>query len=188
MSIPAIYLIANPAYMRQITDLNQQVDDQRIVPAMVLAQDKHIQAYLGTKLYNKVLDYVSTGIAPDDYVTLIDTHVRRCTCWWTMVELLPMLNTRIDAMGIIQGENTVEPIEITKKVERARQNAHFYTERMISFLQYNSEKYPEYNSSVDDQMRAEPHVYYQSGLTISGRRYLYDTPLRYVAFPISHGQ
>ncbi|OUW18609.1 MAG: hypothetical protein CBD18_02415 [Opitutales bacterium TMED158] len=185
MSIPVIYLIATPAYLRSITDLDNNVEDKRVIPFMALAQDKHIQPYLGTNLYEKVLADVQAGSTTDDYVTLIDTYVRRAVCWWTMVELLPELSTRIDNVGVVTYQDAAEEGIVNAKVERARQNAHFYTERMVSYLQHNTEKYAEYNTNTEDQMRAEPNVYYQSGLSISGSHYLKDTPLRYVAFPLS---
>jgi hypothetical protein len=185
MSIPVIYLIATPAYLRSITDLDNNVEDKRILPFMVLAQDKHLQPYLGTNLYNKVLADVQAGSTSADYVTLIDTYVRRTVCWWTMVELLPELATRIDNVGVLTYPDAAEDATISAKIERARQNAHFYTERLVSYLQYNQEKYPEYNRNTEDQMRAEPNVYYQSGLSISGAHYMKDTPLRYSAFPLS---
>ena len=53
MALTAEVLFVNPDYMKRITQLNGGVEDAVMVPAIILAQDKHIQQYLGTDLLNK---------------------------------------------------------------------------------------------------------------------------------------
>lgn len=188
--IPKIQLLASPAYVRKITDIGRGVDEEKLVPAMILAQDKHIQLYLGTKLYERVkTDAENMGDAEADYVLLIDTYVRRAVVWWTVVELLPELYTQVDNAGVVHRSadrsETTEATQFNLKLERARQNAHFYTERLITYLQNNNERYNEYTSNLDEDIRPEPRVYYQSGMSISGQRDLRDSTLSDVIFPLS---
>lgn len=190
MSIPSIQLLASPAYLRKITDIGTGVDEAQIVPAMILAQDKHLQSYLGTRLYNKVLaDAADMTAAGANYVTLIDTYVRRVVVWWTVVEMLPEIYTQVDNAGVAhRTPDNAEKAELTEfslKLERARQNANFYTERMISYLQNKNELYPEYLTNTEEEMCPEPRVYYQSGMSISGHRDMRDSKLANVIFPLS---
>lgn len=192
MAIPKIYLFAHPDYVRKLTQVNLSVDDDRITPAIILAQDKHLQPYLGTRLYNRMLAILAGGTPNDHETYLLDTHCRRVVVWWTLVELLPDLHTFIDGAGLltraVEGATNSEREVLNYYVERARRNASFYTTRMIEYLQYNQEKHPEYSVSVEDEMPAEREAYFQNGMTISGTTSLRDKRDLYNAiFPLSYG-
>lgn len=193
MAIPKIYLFAHPDYVRKLTQVNLSVDDERITPAIVLAQDKHLQPYLGTRLYNRMLAILAGDTPTADETYLLDTHCRRVVVWWTMVELLPDLHTFIDGAGLltraVEGATNSDTDVLNFYVERARRNASFYTTRMVSYLQYNQEKHREYNLSAEDEMPAETQAYFQNGMTISGTTSLRDKRDLYNAiFPLSYGE
>ena len=61
MALQAEVLFVNPDYMKRITQLNGGVEDAVMVPAIILAQDKYLQQYLGTDLLNKLKAEVSAG-------------------------------------------------------------------------------------------------------------------------------
>ncbi|QDP46904.1 MAG: hypothetical protein Unbinned1529contig1001_19 [Prokaryotic dsDNA virus sp.] len=192
MAIPKIHLFASPEYVRRITQVNLAVDDDRIVPAIILAQDKHLQPYLGTRLYDRLLAILSGSSASANETLLLDTHCRRVVVWWTVVELLPDLHTFIDAGGLLtrapEGSEALDPAQMSKHIERARGNAAFYTTRMIDYLLFNQSLYPEYTKATEEEMPAETSAYYQSGMTISGRTNLRDLRNYYNAiFPLSNG-
>jgi hypothetical protein len=194
MAVPKIYLFTSPDYVRKLTQVNTAVDDERMVPAIILAQDKHLQPYLGTRLYTRLLAILAgTGAAANANETfLLDTHCRRIVVWWTMVELLPDLHTFIDGAGLItrstEGGDAAADNLVTLAIERARQNAAFYTTRMIDYLLFNQNLFPEYNVAAEEEMPAETNAYYQAGLTISGRPSVKDMRNYYnTIFPLSYG-
>lgn len=171
MSLTAEILFVNPDYLKRITQLNGGVDEAVIVPAVILAQDKWIQQFLGTDLLNKLKNDVSGSGPTGAYATLLDNYVRKATAWWTMVELLPNLYVKLDNGGLVirTAENTqnVTTSDLHREIENARQNAQFYTRRMIDYIQANQSSFPEYNSNTNFEMLPELNVYYQNGLTIS---------------------
>ena len=101
MSLTAEILFVNPDYLKRITQLNGGVDEAVIVPAVILAQDKWIQQFLGTDLLNKLKNDVSGSGPTGAYATLLDNYVRKATAWWTMVELLPNLYVKLDNGGLV---------------------------------------------------------------------------------------
>ncbi len=175
MALTAEVLFVNPPYMKRITQLNGGVEDAMMVPAIILAQDKHIQQFLGTDLLNKLKSDVAGidgGSITGDYATLLDGYVRKAVVWWAMVELLPNLYVQLDNGGLVirTAEHTspVTHADLHREQENARQNAQFYTTRLVDYLRQNSGSFPEYSSNSGNDMSPETQVYYQNGMTISG--------------------
>ena len=89
-----------------------------------------------------------------------------------MVELLPNLYVQLDNGGLVirTAEHTspVTTADLHREQENARQNAQFYTTRLVDYLRQNSGSFPEYSSNSGNDMSPETQVYYQNGMTISG--------------------
>ena len=103
MALTAEVLFINPDYAKRLTSLNGSVQDDMITAATIIAQDKYLQTYLGTTLFNKLKTDISTSSIAGIYTTILDSYVRKATVWWTMVELLPSLYVRIDNGGLARG-------------------------------------------------------------------------------------
>jgi len=171
MALTAEVLFVNPDYMKRITQLNGGVEDAVMVPAIILAQDKHLQQYLGTDLLEKLKADVSGGTITGNYEALLDGYVRKVVVWWSMVELLPNLYVKLDNGGLVirTAENTaaISEADLHREIENARQNAQFYTTRLVEYLCYNLSFFPEYTSNTGADMFPEKTAYYQNGMTIS---------------------
>ena len=172
MALEPEVLFINPDYFKRVTQLSGTIDESWFVPSIILAQDKYVQIYLGTALYEKLKTEVSGGAAiPEPYLTLLDTYVRKVTAWWSMVELIPNLYVQIDNGGLVirTSENTaaITPNDLNRQVEMARNSAQFYTKQMYRYLSSNTYLFPEYTSNSGWQISPEPAVYNQNGFTIT---------------------
>jgi len=172
MALTAEILFVNPDYLKRLTNLNGSVEDSYIIPSVIIVQDKIIQQYLGTDLLNKLKSDVSGGSLSGNYETLMDSYVRKAVCWWTMVDLIPSLYTKIDNGGLVirSAENTtpISENDLHREIERARTNAQFYTERLVTYLCNNSNLFPEYSSNSAGEMTPQRETYNQNGMTVSG--------------------
>lgn len=172
MALTAEVLFVNPDYIKRLTQVNGGVEDSVMVPAIILAQDKHLQNYLGTDLLDKLKSDIAGSGPTGDYATLLDDYVRKATVWWSMVEMLPNLYVKLDNGGLVirvsDDTQAISESDLHREVENARQNAQFYTTRMVEYLCNNSSLFPEYNSNSGAEMSPEQQVYYQNGMTISG--------------------
>ena len=181
MALQAEVLYVNPDYMKRLTQLNGGVEDAVMVPAIILAQDKYLQQYLGTDLHEKLKADISGGTLTGNYEILVDTYVRKVTVWWAMVEMLPNLYVKLDNGGLVirSAENTspISDSDLHREIENARQNAQFYTTRLVEYLCYNQSLYPEYNSNSGADMSPQFSAYYQNGMTISVGSEGYDLDL-----------
>ena len=174
MAITAEVLLINADYMKRYSHLNGSVEEAYIRPQIMLAQDKYVQSYLGTDLLNRLKDDVMNGTLAGVYDTLLNDYVRKMCLWWTMVEMIPHLYVRLDngGLAIRTSEDTtpVSKADLDREMNLSRDNAQFYTERLIDYLCVNSTSFPEYTSNVSPDMKPERSTYYDSGLEISSNR------------------
>ena len=173
MALTADVLFANPEYLKRVTQIGGVVDDAYIAPAMIMAQDKYVQVYLGTKLYEKLKSDISGSTLTGDYETLMDDHVRKVTAWWTCVELIPNLSVQVDNAGLVQrspaNANPASQSQVSHEQNRCRSTAQFYTQQMYRYLCNNTSLFPEYSSSDPGDILPESAYYTQNGYTITGR-------------------
>jgi len=173
MALTAEVLFVNPDYIKRITNINGSLEDAYLVPSIILAQDKYIQLYLGTDLLEKLKSDISSASLSGDYAVLMDSYVRKATLWWTMVELIPSLYVKMDngslVLRVSEDTQAISPDDLHREVERARQNAQFYSYRLYDYLCHNSGLFPEYSTNTGADMLPQPADYYQSGMSISGK-------------------
>lgn len=138
------------------TAANGGIDDDKLLPFLKTAQDKHVQIYLGTELYNAIKTKIEGSTLTGDYLTLVRDYIKDMMLHWAMVEYLPFGSVNIANGGIYQ-KNPENSTPITREhvdylVEKSRSNAQFYTDRMIDYLKFNNSKYPEYYQNSNDDM------------------------------------
>ena len=164
-------IFTDPEYIKRYTPLNISVDEMNITPMALTAQVKHIKAYLGQELYNKLIALIANGDISlpgfAEYKTLLDDYVRMAHAWWSLVEMMPILRVKISNGGLLQripsetSPATQQDVDALMAI--VRQNAHQYTWELIEYLKTNRALYPEYKC-------AEKRVMSVAGFEIGGRR------------------
>lgn len=171
MAITAEVLFINADYMKRYTHLNDSVEEGYLTPSIKLAQDKYVQSFLGTDLFDKLKADIVAGTVTGDYETLMDDYVREVTMWWAMVEYLPNSHTRVDNGGLVVRTSDDAQIptqgEIRRLIAAARDNAQHYSKRMVDYLCDNSILFPEYSTNTGADIRPDTGVFYDSGFTVS---------------------
>lgn len=140
----------------KFTALNGNVDSDNFIQWVKVAQDIHIQNYLGTDLIEKIKTDILSSNLSGDYQTLVETYIKPMLIHWAMVEYLPFAAYTIANKGVYKhnSENAtnVEKNEIDYLVEKERSIAQHYTERFIDYMSFNQELFPEYNSNSNGNM------------------------------------
>jgi hypothetical protein len=171
MPIPSEILFINKEYLTKYTQLNEAVDTNLIRPAIYLAQDKYIQLWLGTDLMNKIKSDIQNNTLAGNYATLLNNYIVKPTAWWKMVELYPSLVYKLDNGNVVsrQSEDTtpVTKGELDSLVDKARDNATFYTQRLVDYLCDNNSLFPEYTSNTFPDISPLKKVNRQSSVMFS---------------------
>jgi hypothetical protein len=138
------------------TALNGSIDESKFIQFIKIAQDIHIQNYLGTKLYDKINDDIVAGTLASPYTTLLSKYIKPMVIHWAMVEYLPYSAYTIANKGVYKhnSENStnVEKNEVDFLIEKERDVAQHYTNRFLDYICYNTATFPEYNTNSNGDM------------------------------------
>jgi hypothetical protein len=168
--IPEILLI-DETFIKKYTAVNDSVDTAIIRPCIYLAQDKYLVNYLGTDLTNKIKTDAAAGTISGNYETLLDQYVRKMLVWWVMIELYPLLVYKHDNGNIVsrdsENASSITESELHKLMDSAKDNARYYTQRMLDYIRQNTALFPEYSSNVLPDQSPYTQIYTQTGLMFS---------------------
>lgn len=138
------------------TALNGNVDTDKFIQFIKIAQDIHIQNYLGTKLFQKLQADIVAGTLSGDYLNLVVSFVKPMLIHWGMVEYLPFAAYTIANKGVYKhsSENSenVDKNEVDYLLEKERSIAQNYTQRFIDYMSFNQNLFPEYRSNQNNDI------------------------------------
>ena len=140
----------------KFTALSGNLDIDKYIQFIKIAQDIHIQNYLGTKLFNKINDAIVAGTLANPYLALLKDYIKPMVIHFAMVEYLPFAAYTIANKGVFKhnSENStnVEKNEVDFLIEKERDIAQHYTNRFIDYMSYNQVSFPEYNTNSNGDM------------------------------------
>ena len=141
------------------------LDTDKLVQFVEVAQDTNIQLQLGTKLYDKLqTDAASNAGLQGNYLSLVNDYVKPMLVWYSQVAFIPFAAYQIANGGIFkhnsENSTSVEPDEINMLVNKAKDTAEFYTERFIQYMNFNSELFPEFIQNQDGGIYPERDINY----------------------------
>lgn len=140
----------------KFTSMNGNVDTDKFIQYIKIAQDIHVQGYLGTDLLQKIQADIVASTLTGDYLTLVETYVKPMLIHWAMVEYMPFAAYTIANKGVYKhsSENSenVDKIEVDFLIEKERKIAEHYTQRFIDYMCFNQSKFPEYNTNSNGDM------------------------------------
>ena len=141
----------------KFTSMNGNVDTDKFIQYIKIAQDIYIQNYLGTELLDKIEADIIADTLTGDYATLVTDYVKPMLVHWAMVEYLPYAAYTISNKGVYKGSSenaeNVDKNEIDFLIEKERSIAQYYTERFIDYMSFNaSSKFSEYYSNSNEDV------------------------------------
>jgi len=135
----------------KFTALNGNIDTDNFLQWVKVAQDIHIQSYLGTKLFKKINDDLVAGTLSGNYLSLTNVYIKPMLIHWSLVEYLPFAAYTISNKGVYkhnsETSDTVNKEEIDFLVEKERSIAENYSRRFIDYMSFNQSLFPEYNTN-----------------------------------------
>ena len=161
-------LFINVKDLKRKSIISGNIDGDKIIQFIEVAQDTAIQNYLGGKLYKKmqqlIVDNTLTDAANADYKLLLTDYIKPMLIWYTQANYIPFAAFTVSNGGIFkrspENTNQASQEEISLLTAKVTDTADFYTRRFIDFMNFNSTLYPEYTGNQDNDMYPDREVNY----------------------------
>jgi hypothetical protein len=151
-------LFISATRLKKDTALGGSVDDNLIMPYILLAQDMKILPVLGTDLYEALKTKINGGTLTGDYKTLMETYIQPALVQFAFAQLAPYLRLRF----VNNAVDDIKPLMST-----AEDAAQFYRQRLIDYLtDKGSSAFPEYASNSDAGEMSPTVRNYYAGLNL----------------------
>ena len=138
------------------TVISGNVDTDKFIQFIKIAQEIHIQNYTGTKLYDKISADILANTLAGNYLSLVTDYLQPMLIHFAMTEYLPFAAFTVANGGVYKhtSENatSADKIEVDYLVEKERTIAKYYTERFIDYMSFNQSLFPEYNANVNEDI------------------------------------
>ena len=154
----ATVLFINRTDLVRNSIIDGNVDSDKYMQFIKLAQEVHVQNYLGTQMYDALTVAIPNIDLPANarWKTLLDDYVVPMMIWFSQVEFIPFASYQLRNGGMMkhrsENSDTVSKEEVDFLVEKARTNAEWYSRRFIDFMSFNETTYPEYTSNVNNDI------------------------------------
>lgn len=154
----ATQLFINRTDLVRNSILDGNIDTSKFIQFIKIAQEIHVQNYMGTKLYDGLSAAIPNIDQPANarWKTLLDDYIVPMLIWFAQVDYLPFAAYQVRNGGVFkhrsENSDTVSKEEVDYLVEKARTNAEWYSRRFIDFMSFNQTTYPEYTSNVNNDL------------------------------------
>ncbi len=163
----------NVSYIKERTTIEQNVDDTKIAPFIIKAQETHLQMALGTTFYLHILDAFDTNnLTPMENI-LVEEFIKPMVSEWTYYEAYPHISIKPTNKSVSRERSEYsEPVSVNDiKWMRSsiRDMAEFYTKRLIKEIKDNHLEFPLYfNPDPKENVKKNNQAYF-TGIHIAGK-------------------
>jgi hypothetical protein len=159
----ALFISRTDLVKNSIIDGN--VDTDKFIQFVKIAQEIHIQNYLGTDLYNKISTDIIASNLSGAYLTLVNKYVQPMLIHYALADYLPFAAYQVKNGGVFKhtSENAeaVEKNEIDYLVNKEMDFAEYYTRRMTDYVTFNISSFPEYNTNNNEDVYPDKDSLFQ---------------------------
>ena len=182
--LPVVYFVT-PQYILDRTPMDKNIDLDKLVPFIILAQDIHIQTILGSNFYDHLKNGVSGNTLNNDETNLIRNYIQPAIAFWTFYESYISLNYKATNKSIAKEKSEYsEPLSLDElKYSRSaiRTNAEYYSKRLQKFMIDYNFLFPLYNqqNSRDNVLKQKDNYFngiFMPQSRISNKIPTYDEP------------
>lgn len=144
------------------TILDGNIDTDKFIQFISIAQDIHIQNYLGTRLYERIENDIINDTLTGDYLKLVTDYIQPMLIHYAMVDYLPFAAYQVKNGGVFKhnSENaeTVSKDEVDFLIQKERDFAEYYTRRFVDYICFNNTKFPEYTENQESDVYPDKDV------------------------------
>ena len=157
--------------LKRDSALGGSVDDNLLLPYILMAQDRYILPMLGTDLQNKLISDIQGSSLAGAYLTLLQTYIQPALVQFAFATVLPFLRLRMvnNSVVTMSSENgtSVTHQDLKPLISASMDQGEFYRERLIDYLRGNLTSFPEYSTNKSSEGDLSPTTQnYYAGLNL----------------------
>jgi len=142
--------------------LDGNVDTDKFIQYIKIAQQIHVRNYLGTDLYNRISNDILNNTLNGDYLELVNDYIQPMLIHYAMVDYLPFAAYQVKNGGVFKhsSENaeTATKDEVDFLINKERDIAEYYTRRFVDYMSFNQESFPEYYTNSNDDIHPDTNA------------------------------
>ena len=160
----AVALFINRTDLVKNSIIDGNVDTDKFIQFIKVAQQIDIQNLLGTDLYNKISEDIINDTLAGDYLDLVNDYVQPTLIWFAQTNYIPFAAYQIKNGGVFKHSSetaqNVDKNEVDYLVSKARDYANYYSTRLVEYLCFNNSLFPEYSSNTNEDISPDRDTTY----------------------------
>lgn len=156
-------LFASVNTIKDNSVLMDNVDPKLITPSIQYVQDAIVQRMLGTKLYRELQSQVYNNNLKTEYKELLDDYIEPIMIYGVLAEIPSDLLLKM--MNLTVGSTTDEQVtsatlkQVNYLKEQNKNKAEFYAKRLVDYLNWNTNVFPEFLENIEDDIHPTYKAY-----------------------------
>ena len=150
-------LLINREDLVRFTPLSGNIDFDKVIQYVEIAQDIHVHELIGTNLYERLQSDIIGGTLSGDYASLVSTYIKPILAQYSLLEYLPFSQYTINNKGVFkhtsENSNTLTREDMEQMTEATRDTAQHYAKRLIDYFCANPTLFPEYLTNNNDDIK-----------------------------------
>lgn len=142
-------LFIDENHIKENTLIDGNVDAKYIRITIADAQRIHILPILGTALYNEISAQINAGALTTLNKTLLRDYIQDALKYWVIYEGVDLFTYKVTNKAIVKKDSdNSQPIaesEVIRLMDRNKDKAERFSERITKYLIQNDTSYPLYN-------------------------------------------
>ena len=168
-------LLVSSTKIKAFTNVNENLDEQLLLPNIQIAQDIGLQTLLGTQFYTHMLGAAQGSTLTTAETTLLEDYIAPYLLWGAVYECLPDIYMRMMNKSVSIGESpnskAIDKGDLSYLRNIHRDRKEFYSARLMDYIRPRNADYPlyfQFNANEGGMAAKRPNYY--SGLQMEGPR------------------
>jgi len=157
-------------YLKKNTTIEENVDNDKLVPFIYKVQDIYLQQSLGTTFYDHLQNAIANDTLTTDEENLIRQYIQPMVAEYVVYEAMPHLNFKLTNKAVSQESSEFSTPSILDDIKylraTVRDMAEFYNQRLVKYLCDFSLLFPKYENPDDKENLRRSRKAYFSGIYI----------------------
>ena len=151
-------LFISEKYIKENSAIDTNTDYKKILPTVWMCQIQYLQAYLGTKVYENLIDEILNDTVSANNEILLKDYVADALLYWVMYEVqIPLLYEFRNKNVSKKSSDNAQPIgtkELSRIENRFKDKAEYFSKRISDYLCANRTIYPLYctENEIDETL------------------------------------